>query len=234
MGFSVEWEKTYQSGRHNSVWPWSEVVSLTNRYFKGDKSGLRVLELGCGAGANIPFFAAIGAEYCGIDGSVTEVKKIQEKYVNISFEEEHLEGRGRSLVTVSVGDFTKTLPFDGEFDLVLDRSAVTHNSTVDIQRTIALAYEKLRKGGYYFGLDWFSTNFGVFSDPAEVYDIIDDYTKLFHSGYFDGLGNVHFSDAGHIQELFRQMTMIELYEKTSAYVIPEGKKIAYWSFVAQK
>lgn len=44
MGFSIEWEKTYQTGAHNSVWPWSEVVSLTNRYFKGDKSGLRVLD----------------------------------------------------------------------------------------------------------------------------------------------------------------------------------------------
>lgn len=233
MGFSIEWEKTYQTGAHNSVWPWSEVVSLTNRYFKGDKSGLRVLELGCGAGANIPFFAAIGAEYCGIEGSATEVAKLQERY-------ECDRGTGKCargencLITVLSGDFTEYLPFEGEFDLILDRGSVTHNSTADIRKTIALSYEKLRKGGYYFGLDWFSTNFGVFSDPEEVYDVIDDHTRVFHSGYFEGLGNVHFSDADHIQELFRQMTMIELYEKINTYAIPKDKKIAYWSFVAQK
>lgn len=82
MGFSIEWEKTYQTGAHNSVWPWSDVVSMTNRYFRGDKSGLRVLELGCGAGANIPFFVTIGAEYCGIEGSVTEVQKLQKRWLS--------------------------------------------------------------------------------------------------------------------------------------------------------
>ena len=231
MGFSAEWDKIYQTGAHNSVWPWSEVVSLTNRYFKGDKSKLRVLELGCGAGANIPFFAAIGAEYCGIEGSVTQVKKLQGQYGSLCTKDKRVRGGG---VTVLEGDFTEALPFDGEFDLILDRGSVTTNTTVDIRKAIALAYAKLRKGGYYFGLDWISRNWGVFSDPAEVYDIIDEYTRVFHSGYFDGLGNVHFSDAAHIQELFCGMKIIELYEKVSSYTVPEGKRIAQWSFVAQK
>lgn len=135
---------------------------------------------------------------------------------------------------VRAGDFTEALPFDGEFDLILDRSSVTHNSTADIRKAIALAYEKLRKGGYYFGLDWFSTKFGVFSDAAERYDVVDDHTRVFHSGYFEGLGNVHFSDADHIRELFHLMTILELYEKTNVYTIPVGKTVARWSFVAQK
>lgn len=228
MGFSIEWEKTYQGGAHNSIWPWSEVVSLTNRYFPGDKKSLRVLELGSGAGANIPFFAAIGAEYCGIEGSVTEVQKQQERRL-ISHDTDE-----SPLVNVLAGDFTEMLPFDGQFDLILDRSSVTHNTTADIRKTIALAYEKLRKGGYYFGLDWFSTSSDYFQSTAERYDVIDDHTRVFHSGYFEGLGNVHFSDADHICDLFQQMTLIELYEKTSIYTIPAGKTIANWSFVAQK
>lgn len=190
--------------------------------------------MGCGAGANIPFFSAVGAEYCGIEGSVTEVKKLQERYTACPHMDE-CPGKGdKNLVTVFEGDFTKALPFAGKFDLILDRGSVTHNSTADIQRTITLAYEKLRIGGYYFGLDWFSTNFSVFSDPEERYDVIDDYTRVFHSGYFDGLGDVHFSDVSHIQKLFCQMTILELYEKTSVYMIPKDKRIAHWSFVAQK
>ena len=234
MGFSVEWEKIYQTGAHNSIWPWSEVVSLTNRYFTGDKSKIRVLELGCGAGANIPFFYAIGAEYCGIEGSITQVKKLNKQYGSPCCADKYLRGGGKNLITVSQGDFTEGLPFDGEFDLILDRSSVTANVTADIRKTIALAYEKLRKGGYYFGLDWISTNWGAFSDPAEVFDVIDEYTRVFHSGHFNGMGNIHFSDAGHIRELFCQMTMIELYEKTSNYIVPKGKRTAQWSFVAQK
>lgn len=119
MGFSIEWENTYQAGAHNSVWPWSEVVSLTSRYFRGDKTGLRVLELGCGAGANIPFFAAINAEYYGIEGSSTQVKRLQKQYMEPSCADECLEKEDKKQINVSVGDFTKALPFAGEFDLGL-------------------------------------------------------------------------------------------------------------------
>ena len=162
------------------------------------------------------------------------MKRLQKQYMEPSCADECLEKEDKKQINVSVGDFTKALPFAGEFDLILDRSSVTHNNTADICKAIALAYEKLRKGGYYFGLDWFSTNFGIFSDSEEVYDVIDDHTRVFHSGYFEGLGNVHFSNADHIQELFQQMTMIELYEKVSIYTIPKSKRIAHWSFVAQK
>ena len=166
MGFSTEWEKMYKTGAHDSIWPWSDVVSMTYRYFPGDKNGLRVLELGCGAGANIPFYTALGAVYCGIEGSITEVQKLQER-----FQEEN--------VTVKQGDFTECLPWEGTFDLILDRSSVTHNATKDIQKTILLAYEKLCEGGYYFGLDWFSTNYSVFSDEKEKCEKIDEmYEKI--------------------------------------------------------
>ena len=179
-------------------------------------------------------FCCDQCEYYGIEGSSTQVKRLQKQYMEPSCADECLEKEDKKQINVSVGDFTKALPFAGEFDLILDRSSVTHNNTADIRKAIALAYEKLRKGGYYFGLDWFSTNFGIFSDSEEVYDVIDDHTRVFHSGYFEGLGNVHFSNADHIQELFQQMTMIELYEKVSIYTIPKSKRIAHWSFVAQK
>ena len=32
MSFSKEWEHSYASGTHLSIWPWSDVVSLVHRY----------------------------------------------------------------------------------------------------------------------------------------------------------------------------------------------------------
>lgn len=58
MGFSTEWEQTYKSNAQLSVWPWSEVISLTHRFCDLNKD-LIVLELGCGAGANIPYFMSL-------------------------------------------------------------------------------------------------------------------------------------------------------------------------------
>ena len=55
MSFSTQWDDQYASGRHMSLWPWTDVVVYVMRYAKPLESGCRVLELGCGAGANISF-----------------------------------------------------------------------------------------------------------------------------------------------------------------------------------
>ena len=59
----------YQDGEHLSVWLWSELISLFKRDVDFKGNNLRVLELGCGAGLNIPFFLALGADYHAIEGS---------------------------------------------------------------------------------------------------------------------------------------------------------------------
>ena len=68
MSFCKLWDEQYQSGSHQSIWPWSKVVSLVSRSCK-DLSGKNVLEIGCGAGANIPFFISKKVNYYGIEGS---------------------------------------------------------------------------------------------------------------------------------------------------------------------
>ena len=37
-----------------SIWPWSDLVSYVMRYTKINEN-YKVLEIGCGSGANIPF-----------------------------------------------------------------------------------------------------------------------------------------------------------------------------------
>ncbi|MBO6179167.1 MAG: hypothetical protein J6O04_08340 [Selenomonadaceae bacterium] len=79
MGFSSEWETVYKENKQLSVWPWSHLVSLAHRYGNLHE-GMRVLEIGCGAGANIPFFISVGADYYGVEGSGTMAKRLNEKF----------------------------------------------------------------------------------------------------------------------------------------------------------
>ena len=79
MGFSQEWDDRYKANTHLSVWPWSHLVSLTHRYCDLHV-GMNVLELGCGAGANVPYFISLGADYYGLEGSGTMVKKLGEQF----------------------------------------------------------------------------------------------------------------------------------------------------------
>lgn len=218
MGFSNEWEEMYKTGAHDSVWPWTEVVALTKRYFR-DKEHLSVLELGCGAGANIPFFIAMGAEYYGIEGSMTQVEKLRAR-----FPEQN--------VHLTRGDFTQSLVFDKTYDLVLDRSSITHNTTADIRKVISMAQNSLKKNGMFFCLDWFSVNTNL--ADTEQYEKIDGNTRVYHEGYFNGLGNVHFSDKEHLLDLFSSMDIIELYEKKEERFLPKEALNCWWSIVARK
>lgn len=222
MSFSNEWEQIYQKGAQNSVWPWNEVISLTARYFNGEEKNIRVLELGCGAGANIPYFKSREDEYCGIEGSETKVRQLNNIYKD-------------SITMIKCADFTKEIPFERGFDLVLDRSSITHNNTEDIAKTLKMSYNVLSKGGYLFGLDWFSKKM-LKSLGDNGYRVIDDNTFVFTNGYFNGLGNVHFSDGEHIEELLKQagFQIVELYEKTHSWRFPQLNTMAWWSFVARK
>ncbi len=54
MEYSNEWNEAYKNNSHMSIWPWSDLVSCVYRYAHPKDGYQRVLELGCGAGANIP------------------------------------------------------------------------------------------------------------------------------------------------------------------------------------
>src|SRR6202030_1413326 len=117
----------FQLNTHISIWPWSDLVSYVNRYASSTKGYRRVLELGCGVGANIPFFLKQGSDYSSIEGSAAAVASLHEAYPTL---------RER----IVVGDFTQAIPFSGPFDLVVDRSALTHNTTAAISRSLGMLF----------------------------------------------------------------------------------------------
>ena len=223
MGFSDEWDKCYKDHTQLSVWPWSDIVSLVNRYGKelisvGRRA--RVLELGCGAGANIQFFIALGMNYSAIEGSSTIVKQLHERYPDIAD-------------NIKVGDFTQVQPFQGGFDIVVDRASLTHNTTKAINSALQLAFDSLKPGGVFIGTDWFSKNHSDFKggDQSE-----DEYTRINHTkGQFVGVGNVHFSDELHLRELFSKFEIIFIEEKLFIRHEPkDNHQFASWNIVARK
>lgn len=220
MSFSTEWETLYDGDQHASVWPWSDVVSLVMRFARPGATTLRVLELGAGAGANIPLFESINADYWAAEGSETAVRRLQQRFPQYA---------GQMIAV----DFTREIPGTGDFDLILDRSSLTHNATSSIVRALSLISDRLSPKGCFIGVDWFSTDFSEFEigQPME-----DHFTREgFVDGRLAGTGVVHFADEPHIRELLSGYELLLLEHKTMDQRHPEdGIQFAAWNFVARK
>ena len=78
-GFSRKWDLQYKNNSHKSVWPWSELISYVTRYaVSSTPRPLHVLELGCGAGANIPFFLSFeNVKYYSVEDNQTMVDHLK-------------------------------------------------------------------------------------------------------------------------------------------------------------
>lgn len=83
-----------------------------------------------------------------------------------------------------------------KFDLIIDRSSLTHNATDDIENTLCMIYDRLSDDGLFIGIDWHSDKQ---TESLADGEMIDNHTKVFFNGYYEGLGKVHFSNENHLR-----------------------------------
>lgn len=209
------WESIYKADLHMVKWPWSDVVS--DVMLLKPTPDLKILEIGCGPGANIPFFLDIGVDYYTIDASEIAVNKVKSTFPSLKHK-------------VACCDFTKEIPFDVSFDLIIDRASMTHNDTESIKRCISIIKSKLNKNGKYIGVDWFSNEHSYAKSSVSI----DRYTLDKCIGFFEGIGPVHFSDQDHILNLFLDFNCLKLEHKINYQKIPSKKKFATWNFIFEK
>jgi SAM-dependent methyltransferase len=221
MIFSVEWDRLYAANQHMSVWPWSDLVAYVHRYAKPTEGFRRVLELGCGAGANIPLFKKLDVDYSAIDGSPAIVALLHGSFPELKDK-------------IVVGDFTKLIPFEGPFDYVVDRGSLTCNNTASIRQALRMTFDLLRRDGKLIGIDWFSTKHA----EATGGDELDSNTRTnITSRQLAGVGAVHFSDRDHLVGLLTGVgfRVDRLEHKQNDIIIPaKTARLAWWNFVAVK
>ena len=222
-GFSEEWDEIYNKNLQLTSWPWSDLVSLVYRHCSSaiSRNGL-VFELGCGAGPNIPFIQSLGMNYYGVEGSETVVNNLHQKFPELK-------------ENVTVGDFTQEDCFSrlSEVDVIVDRASVTHNNLSDIKNILKGSNDVLKNGGYFIGIDWFSTKHSDFSLGEQEGDM---YTRTnIETGQFKNVGSVHFSDENHLRSIFSGFKIVSLEEKViKSYEPQKNHQFSSWNIVAQK
>ena len=178
-----------------------------------------MLELGCGAGANIPFFENHIFDYHGIDGSKTIVDILKKKFPKLK-------------KNILVGDFSKNIPFNCKFDLILDRASITCNNKETIEKTITLIQNKLKNKGIFMGIDWYSTKSTDFKKGSIDGD---RFTKKYKKGsIFSDAGRFHFSNEKMMKKYFEAFKIKKLYEKIIYQKNYKINKLASWTIVVEK
>jgi SAM-dependent methyltransferase len=197
----AHWDDIF-AARAWGKYPPEELVRFIARTFPdaAARKQQRILEVGCGPGANLWFLAREGFEIAGIDGSAHAIDMAKEKLLG-----ENLAAAERP-ADFRVGNFAKLPWDDASFDAVVDVGGITSNTTETIRAVFAEAYRVLKPGGWFFTMVFAPETTGATTgrkleegttaDPAE--------------GPLKGLGIIHVFTADELRRELKAFGAINL------------------------
>jgi ubiquinone/menaquinone biosynthesis C-methylase UbiE len=215
------WEENiYSKNKQLNKYPYGELVSVfynSLKYIR--KSNLKILELGCGAGNNLWFFAELGHKVFGIDGSISAVKHARMT----------LDSRG-VYADVRLGYFDN-LPYeDSSMDIVIDRESIYASLIEDINLYLLEVSRVLKPGGIFITFR-FSENDPnlklLLSGKIKGNKIEKNTWSSVSDGPFAETGIVHFSS---YEEMLLQHDFLEikyLNEHNSLPVLNNYTEVGY-------
>ena len=182
------WDDIFRSkgwGRY----PPEHIVRFVARTFSRarDRSAIRLLEIGCGPGANIWFMAREGFSVCGIDGSATAIHRAKQRLTE--------EGLTADL---RIGDYAQ-LPWpDSTFDGAIENVSLYCNPSAAIDRALNEVHRVLRPGASFLS-SFFSDRTWGYGEGNMIER--DGFVDL-REGPLAGAGFCFFLKRGRVPELF--------------------------------
>jgi SAM-dependent methyltransferase len=200
------WEKVFRS-RDWGKYPPEELVRFVAQtyYSAPDRKLIRLLEVGCGTGANVWFMAREGFDVCGIDGSITAIEKARQRLKG-----ERVQAQ---LELGDVADLQKTFPEMPPFDGVIDVCCLQHNSIENAERIIGQMWALLKTGGKLFSMLVAEGSYG-----SAMGKHVDSQTRIdIAEGPFKDVGLVHFFTISEIRRLFAAFADLQIEYSVRSY-----------------
>ena len=143
MSWDKQWEDIHQINEWG-IFPCEHLVREISRLYKQRKRKLNIIELGCGAGANMQLYNSYCNNFIGIDNSYTALKKCK----NISKEFKDCK------FTFFQEDITKIdfSQFKLNFDMVVDVECLYCLDNLNAKKVITSVSNYLKKDGKFFSL----------------------------------------------------------------------------------
>ena len=149
------------------------------------KPGSRVLDVGCGLGGNMLFFANRGCFVHGIDISGVMVSIASERYLKYPAD---IQKR----MSIQVGDIFDSNFIPNSFDVICCRDFLMHFSDSDKEILLSKFHRWLAPGGSVLLTDYVQGSVTDFSPEFKAYVDQRQYQLLSEEGYASLLSNLHF------------------------------------------
>lgn len=159
----------------------SLIQFLASRYFKltmSDRKSIRLLEVGCGSGANLWMMAKEGFDTHGMDSSAK----------GLDLARQYLGDQWGVTADLRHGSFTE-LPYeDNYFDAVVDVVSLQHLNLKDSRLALSEIARALKPGGVFFSYRlsnasvMYQSSGGNWLDAVTVDNIADPSMPLFNNG----------------------------------------------------
>lgn len=216
-----KWSHLHKQERFQPKYPSEHVVRFIFSQFPRnlkERSNLKILDLGCGAGANTVFLAAEGFQTYATDISEEGLKVVERR-----LKDEKLQG------TLKKANMENQPFFDNFFDGIISFGVFYYNDFEGYRKAVSEMYRTLKKGGKAL----------VFTRTTDDYrygkgNKIDKNTFVLDIEDTNEKGMVmHFLDRAEINEIFNKFKEI-IVEKTETTFSNSEKKNSDWIIIVRK
>ena len=184
------WEKIHRE-KNWGAYPSEHIIRFVARnYYSRDRQNTKILDFGCGTGANAWYLAREGFDTYAFDISESAIKKMLEK-----FENENLKINAKAMDGLCL-DYQ-----DDFFDAVIDNVSIQSNNINDIKLMYGKVYDMLKVGGKFITV--------VFNKETTGYgtgrEVEPGTYEGIKKGLLQGIGYRHFFEK---EELFNILSKI--------------------------
>ena len=196
-----EWDEIFTESGRVFLNPHSDMERISELF--GKKKIQRILDLGCGTGRHILFFAKKGFDVYGLDGSPRGIELARE-WLTEEGEEAKLD----------CSRIEHPFPYaDKFFDALISIQVIHHNFIADILKTVKEIERVLKKDGIIFITIPYQFEDQPTSDEWQLKKV-ESRTYIPHAGKEKGIPH-HFFSLEEIEKIFNAFEFLEIYIDTT-------------------
>jgi 2-polyprenyl-3-methyl-5-hydroxy-6-metoxy-1,4-benzoquinol methylase len=213
------WEKVfseYSWGKYPSE---SLIQFIARNYYNLERPKTKILEVGCGPGANIWYLAKENFNAYGIDGSPTAIQQ-----ANLRLSAEGLSA------DLKIGDVVKLPYLSDFFDSVIDVECIYANDLENTNKILGEVARVLKSNGLFYSRTLSDQIYAGLSRTVCGYKSFKDVSD----GPLEGKGFVRVMDENDIKSIYGQFFNIKSIDKLE-YTRENGSiKISEFIIIANK